>query len=206
MRIWDVPPAYLNRQSLLGEHRELHGLHNIVMHGKKGYSRHPETLRWIGCLSGLARRHAALVAEMRVRGYSHRSPLDPVRQRVRWPGRFVDAPAQQYAILRSKYRDGEHGRIRLPRTPRQLWTHQKYSVLARDLELYGTVARRVARGADFASLAGALVAVLRRKPTAGALAGALERLRHDGEELMWSTLATDLAMIEGGAACLHVSS
>ncbi|HEX4568534.1 MAG TPA: pyrimidine dimer DNA glycosylase/endonuclease V [Vicinamibacterales bacterium] len=38
MRIWDVAAGYLNRQSLLGEHRELHGLHNIVTLGRRGYA------------------------------------------------------------------------------------------------------------------------------------------------------------------------
>ena len=46
MRIWDLHPGYLDRKRLLGEHRELHGLFNVVYLGKKGYSRHPETLRW----------------------------------------------------------------------------------------------------------------------------------------------------------------
>ena len=48
MRIWDVNPGYLNRQSLLGEHRELHAIVSIIKNNKKGYSRHPETLRWMG--------------------------------------------------------------------------------------------------------------------------------------------------------------
>ena len=47
MRIWDINPGYLNRQSLLGEHRELHGIVSIIRDNKKGYSRHPETLRWV---------------------------------------------------------------------------------------------------------------------------------------------------------------
>jgi len=46
MRIWDLHPGYLDRKRLLGEHRELHGLFNVVYLGKKGYARHPETLRW----------------------------------------------------------------------------------------------------------------------------------------------------------------
>jgi pyrimidine dimer DNA glycosylase len=37
LRVWDVSPGYLNRQSLLGEHRELHGLHAILIHGKAGF-------------------------------------------------------------------------------------------------------------------------------------------------------------------------
>jgi hypothetical protein len=45
MRVWDIHPGFLNRQSLLGEHREIHAIHTIVSRQKKGYSRHPETLR-----------------------------------------------------------------------------------------------------------------------------------------------------------------
>nr|WP_320015958.1 pyrimidine dimer DNA glycosylase/endonuclease V [uncultured Desulfobacter sp.] len=37
MRIWDLHPGYLNRRSLLGEHRELHGMASIIVNGKKGY-------------------------------------------------------------------------------------------------------------------------------------------------------------------------
>jgi hypothetical protein len=75
MRIWDVDPALLCRRHLLGEHRELHGLWNILVHGKMGYSAHPETRRWKGKLAALHRRHEMLVDEMRRRGYQHASPL-----------------------------------------------------------------------------------------------------------------------------------
>lgn len=76
MRIWDVPPEDLCRVHLLGEHRELHGLWNILTQGKKGYSSHPETLRWAGKQAALYARHEALVAEMHKRGYNHTTPLD----------------------------------------------------------------------------------------------------------------------------------
>jgi hypothetical protein len=179
VRIWDVSPGYLNRQSLLGEHRELHGLHSILVHGKKGYSRHPETLRWAGCLSGLCRRHALLVAEMTLRGYAHLSPLDRRRQRPRWPDLFVDVPERQYAILRSKYREKEGGRIPLPRNAQDLWAHHKYSVLARDQELYRAMGRRVARmrrGSDLEALSRELVLVLREQPAPGPLANAVDHM------------------------------
>ena len=69
MRIWDVHPGYLNRQSLLGEHHELHGLVNVLTQNKKGYSKHPETLRWVGYGWALKQRHALLAAEMALRDY-----------------------------------------------------------------------------------------------------------------------------------------
>ncbi|UCD87532.1 MAG: hypothetical protein JSV01_07210 [Desulfobacterales bacterium] len=45
MRIWDIPPEKLCRHHLLGEHYELHALWAILTRGKKGYSKHPETMR-----------------------------------------------------------------------------------------------------------------------------------------------------------------
>lgn len=179
MRIWDVSPGYLNRQSLLGEHRELHGLLSILVHRKKGYSRHPETLRWAACVSGLARRHDELVAEMRLRGYTDRTPVDADGTAARWPDRFVTAPAAQYALLRSKYRGRDKGRIPLPRNGSELWAHHKYSVLARDPEAYRAIGRRVARmrrGTAIAGLAEELVVLLRRTPPHGRLVNALEHM------------------------------
>ena len=78
MRVWDLEPKYLCRKHLLGEHRELHGLWNVLTkhHGEGGYSKHPETLRWVGKLKALYKRHELLVREMAKRGYNHRSPLD----------------------------------------------------------------------------------------------------------------------------------
>jgi len=50
MRVWDIHPKHLCRKHLLAEHRELHGLWNILTKhkGAGGYSHHPETLRWVG--------------------------------------------------------------------------------------------------------------------------------------------------------------
>lgn len=76
MRIWDIKPEKLCRNHLLGEHRELHALWTILTQEKKGYSRHPETLRWKGKLKALYLRHERLVDEMLKRGYTHRSHLD----------------------------------------------------------------------------------------------------------------------------------
>ena len=78
MRIWDIEPKYLCRKHLLAEHRELHGLWNILTKhkGGGGYSRHPETLRWVGKQKALYFRHKELVKEFFRRGYLHHSQLD----------------------------------------------------------------------------------------------------------------------------------
>jgi hypothetical protein len=102
VRIWDVPPSALCRQHLLGEHRELHGLWNVLMHDLQGYRNHPETKRWVGRLPALEMRHQALVDEMARRGYNHQSPLvgNPTGQQKQ--DQYVDDMATQWKLLASK--------------------------------------------------------------------------------------------------------
>jgi len=76
MRIWDIAPENLCKQHLLGEHRELHAIWAVITEHKQGYSKHPETLRWVDSLAALYARHEAEVFEMEKRGYHHYSPLD----------------------------------------------------------------------------------------------------------------------------------
>ena len=75
MRVWDVSPRVLCRAHLLGEHREIHAVHAVIVRGSEGYSRHSETRRWVGKLPALAIRHARVADEMRSRGYRHASPM-----------------------------------------------------------------------------------------------------------------------------------
>ncbi len=103
MRIWDLDPSRLCRQHLLGEHRELHGLWNVLTQGKQGYRQHPETQRWVGKLAALYQRHEALVEEMEARGYDHASPLDPdLATGSTEQDAYVDRPEQQLELLREK--------------------------------------------------------------------------------------------------------
>ncbi|MEM3711882.1 MAG: pyrimidine dimer DNA glycosylase/endonuclease V [Thermoprotei archaeon] len=103
MRIWDLEPAVLCDRHLLGEHRELHAIWSIIVNNKKGYSRHPETMRWRGKLAALYLRHEALVRELSARGFTHSSPLDkalatgsPVQDE------YVNTIEEQIQILKKK--------------------------------------------------------------------------------------------------------
>jgi len=103
MRIWDIPQSKLCRQHLLGEHRELHAIWSVLTKGKKGYSRHPETLRWKGKLKALYLRHAGIVNEMERRGYKHQSTLDKRLACGRCSqADFVDSRKEQLKILKGK--------------------------------------------------------------------------------------------------------
>lgn len=103
MRIWDIAPSHLCRAHLLGEHRELHALWTILTENKKGYSKHPETLRWIGKLHALYNRHELLVLEMEKRGYNHYSPLNKkLATGVAEQKDYLHTPDQQKEILKNK--------------------------------------------------------------------------------------------------------
>ncbi|NIO21283.1 MAG: pyrimidine dimer DNA glycosylase [Candidatus Aenigmarchaeota archaeon] len=103
MRVWDIPPDKLCRNHLLGEHREIHAIWSILTKSKKGYSRHPETLRWIGKLKALYARHEKLAREMCKRGYEHRSCLDQSLARGKGKQeRFINSAGEQIKILSNK--------------------------------------------------------------------------------------------------------
>ncbi|MDD5209812.1 MAG: pyrimidine dimer DNA glycosylase/endonuclease V [Elusimicrobiales bacterium] len=103
MRIWDLEPALLCRSHLLGEHRELHCIWTVITQGKKGYSRHPETLRWVGRLKALYLRHEKLVSEMESRGYNHKSPLDKkIALGSSIQDQYIDSPRRQLKLLAGK--------------------------------------------------------------------------------------------------------
>lgn len=177
MRIWDIDPGYLNHQSLLGEHRELHGIVSIIVNGKKGYSQHPETLRWVGHGWALRQRHKHLACEMALRGFSHQSPVTMRSNKGTWPANYLDQPGRQFQLLQQKYLDKEQGRIPLPNSEQQLWSHHKYSVLARDVKAYQEIGRRIAQAkGDFAELALLLTESLRKPPTKGGVRNAVQHM------------------------------
>jgi Pyrimidine dimer DNA glycosylase/Protein of unknown function (DUF1722) len=181
MRVWDINPGYLNRQSLLGEHREIHAVVSILTKAKQGYARHPETRRWSKALWALQRRHGLVVSEMELRGYHHRSPVRASGAQE-WPEAFIDTPGRQFTMLHTKYRNRALGRIPLPRTLQQLWAQHKYSVLARDPEYYHSIGTLVATqnsGTSFEQLARELVEVLRMPPAEGRLVNALQHMWGD---------------------------
>lgn len=105
MRVWDIPPKYLCRKHLLAEHRELHGLWNILVkhQGQGGYSRHPETLRWVGKQKALYLRHEALVKDFSRRGYQHHTPLDKRSAvGIGTQSTFISSIKEQKLILQNK--------------------------------------------------------------------------------------------------------
>tara|TARA_B110000014_G_C19913585_1_gene472747 strand:+ start:353 stop:685 length:333 start_codon:yes stop_codon:yes gene_type:complete len=70
MRIWDkIEPSRLCRKHLLAEHRETLCIWSVITKNKKGYSKHPETVRYRSNLNALLYRHRTILNEAYSRGY-----------------------------------------------------------------------------------------------------------------------------------------
>lgn len=163
MRVWDIHPGFLNRQSLLGEHREIHAIHTIISQGKKGYSRHPETLRWQDHLGALRLRHEQVVAEMRLRGFNHYSPLPASGTEIVWPHVFIDVPSRQFELLAEKYAHREQGRFPLPTSVDELLACHAQTLAGSELRVFETPPA-------FTAVAAALVQLLRQSAAGNAAA------------------------------------
>lgn len=180
MRIWDISPAYLNRQSLLEEHRELHGLVSVLINNKKEYSRHPEISRWVDYSWAITIRHRMIAEEMALRGYKDRTPvLIGNNQEGIFPAVYIDNPYNQFKILESKYIDNEQGRLSLPKNAQQIWAQHKYSIMARDVNLYKTLGQTVSTMKstdDFSKLADLLYNKMKIIPNIGGVKNALQHM------------------------------
>ena len=87
---------------MLGQHLEVHTIYSVITNGKKGYSRHPETLRWVNWLDELSLVHQLTVAEMLARGFEHKSPIDMPPCAYRTNFGTVDPVWRQIEELRRK--------------------------------------------------------------------------------------------------------
>lgn len=138
MRIWDVQPKLLCQKHLIAEHRELHGLWNILTKhkGQGGYSHHPETLRWVGKLKALYLRHAALITEMQKRGYEHHSPLEKkLAVGKAKQEKFLDDLKKQFEMLNNK--SCGCNPPKMPIDEKKLW--QVYILRCADESLYAGI-------------------------------------------------------------------
>jgi hypothetical protein len=70
---------------------------------KKGFSHHPETIRWNGKLLALYLRHQKVVKEMLKRGMKHNSPMDKLLATgLDYQDEYVDSINRQKKILKGK--------------------------------------------------------------------------------------------------------
>jgi len=86
MRMWDVPPATMCRQHLLGEHLEMHMFVGAIAKGTSMYGYIENGLLDV---SKLQSRHDELVTEMTNRGMKHKSPLPEIPEHP-WRAEAID--------------------------------------------------------------------------------------------------------------------
>ena len=80
-------------------------------------------------------------------------------------------------LLKEKYVGKEEGRIPLPKNQQQLWSQHKYSVLARNPNLYKKIGGDVAKMAlDFDRLCTILTEILREQPAEGGIRNAVQHM------------------------------
>lgn len=78
-RQWMIPPEFMCRQHLLGEHKEIHQLIGTL---KKGYNIQGYIKNNCIEITSIKKRHDELVDEMKNRGYNHKSPIDYTQQEI----------------------------------------------------------------------------------------------------------------------------
>ncbi|EEG77944.1 DUF1722 domain-containing protein [Dethiobacter alkaliphilus] len=197
MRVWDIHPGYLSRQSLLGQHAEIHAIINIIVNKKRGYAAHPETKRWKENLVPLVARHDLTVKEMRLRKFKHASPaavteVDKGKQALV----YLDSPAEQFQLLQNKYaNNSQQGRIPLPQNGSQFWAHHKYSIMARGYQFYKEIQGRLITKKDLpiikeTELIDRISTLMNYPPTPGGLRNVTDHL--------WGYFKKEAAEVERG--------
>lgn len=101
MRVWDISVQKLCRKHLLAQHHEIHTIFTVIVDKRKGYSKHPEVIRWSSNVPALIVAHDITVNEMKYRGYRHHTPLSHLAAVVPQT-LFVNSIEEQVNILRDK--------------------------------------------------------------------------------------------------------
>jgi len=105
MRIWDIPPEKLCRHHLIGEHSEQHAIWSILTQNKKGFSHHPETIRWKGKLHALYLRQQGVVKEMLRRWMKHNSSMNKLLATgLDYQDEYVDSINRKNILKKKSYK------------------------------------------------------------------------------------------------------
>jgi hypothetical protein len=77
-------------------------MNSVIINNKKGYSKHPETLRWKGYTKFMKRRHDEIEQEMRNRGMSPKSPIAFIETDLDVPPQLIEPLEIMKEKLRKK--------------------------------------------------------------------------------------------------------
>ncbi len=158
MTIWQVSPAYFCNADLTTEYQKLEKCANA---------------------NQLVKHRLRLIdAELKLR----RLFDTPNWQNSSAKLQDINCPesiGQQYKTLKDAYQKQALARIALPQNAVALWTHHKYAIMARSIELYKSVGKQVAHNKSpqyFAALCQTISDELLKRPTNGAILNVLQHM------------------------------
>jgi uncharacterized protein YbgA (DUF1722 family) len=168
--LWDIDAGYLTPTQL---NEQLQYLGEVLKEtAAAGSSKLPA--RWRGYRDALVVRYNQLMAEQALRQSGPPTFLAHPEDALLWPVNFEESPNAQLATLRDFNTRGQRGRIGAPNSEHELWAHYKYSMLARNQEVYRHFGQLVAtRAIQREELALDLVNSTRVMPTLGGLRNAV---------------------------------
>ncbi|WP_416307141.1 DUF1722 domain-containing protein [Neptunicella sp. SCSIO 80796] len=124
-------------------------------------------------------RYNMLAAEIILRQLADIKLLSFTNSRLSSSRSCQTSPYQQFEQLRVRYQNKISGRILLPANAQQLWSQHKYSIMARDVNLYKRIGREVAQmkpATQYSELALLLTQQLSVRPGPGGIYNALQHM------------------------------
>ncbi len=179
MTIWQVSPAYFSSTDLTTEYQELEKNTN-----ENQFVKH---------------RMQLIDAELKLRTLFDAPDWQNSSAKllgINCPERIE----QQYKTLKGAYQKQCLARINLPQNAVALWTHHKYAIMARNIELYKNIGKQVAHNKSpqyFAELCQLISDELLKRPSSGAI---LNVLQH-----MWGYIANLSNIKKSDVAMLSLS-
>ncbi len=158
MTIWQVSPAYFSSADLTTEYQELKKCTD-----KNQFVKH---------------RMRLIDAELKLRTLFDAPDWqnDSAKlQGIACPERIE----QQYKTLKNAYQKQRFARIAPPKNAVALWTHHKYAIMARSIELYKSIGKQVAHNKSpqhFATLCQIINDELVKRPSNGAILNVLQHM------------------------------
>ena len=179
--ILDLHPGYLGNEHLLNESRLLERILAGEISQLEDESEYASLLPWAKFSWAAKRRYLWIISELGYRNVKiePRGAKDWVILCPHaWPRSHYSPAAQLKWLERSGVGD-DSSRIRLPENKQQLWAQHKYSILARNHNLYKLIGPRVANQAarsGYDELANELTYSLRLWPEKGGIRNALHHM------------------------------
>lgn len=190
MYIWDINPGYLNDEDLIDEYRTIQAI-DALFHR---YSTIPPNLSFLhDKRSILSLRKALIIIELKLRNLNLSTIVHSAFEDQDPPLPLIESPDQQLEKLKHNYRTSANGRIPIPLNAQQLWAQHKYSIMARDPNLYIKIGQNLANSNDktaYKTLIIKFVQLLRSPPQKGTLVNALQHMWGYVADFLPSTVAT----------------